>query len=141
MTLAMAAARMDALLRDLRYAARTLVRTPGWTAMAVLTLALGTGANAAVFSFVDALLFKPAPGVHPARPLVAVYTSDFSSGPYGDSSYPDFVSLKTATTAFGPLAAIDDSATATLRVGEDLQRVRVARVSGEYFPAIGVKAT
>src|SRR3954466_5110585 len=132
---------MERLLQDLRYALRTLARIPGWTSMAVLTLALGTGANAAVFSFVDALLFKPAPGVHPARPLVAVYTSDFSSGPYGDSSYPDFVSFKTATTAFGPLAAIDDSATATLRVGDDLQRVRVARVSAEYFSAVGVTAT
>jgi putative ABC transport system permease protein len=71
---------MEKLLQDLRYALRTLARTPGWTAMAVVTLALETGANAAVFSFVDALLFKPASGVRPARPLVAVYTSDFSSG-------------------------------------------------------------
>src|SRR4051812_6982605 len=107
MTLAMAAARMDALLRDLRYAARTLVRTPGWTAMAVITLALGTGANAAVFSFVDALLFKAAPAVHPDAPLVAVYTSDFSSGPYGTSSYPDFASLKNDTPVFSMLAALD----------------------------------
>lgn len=64
---------MESLLYDLRYAARALIRTPGWTSMALLTLALGTGANAAVFSFVDALLFKPAPGIHPPRPLVAVY--------------------------------------------------------------------
>src|SRR5439155_652128 len=84
---------------------------------------------------------SPAATNSPTQRLVAVYTSDFSSGPYGDSSYPDFVSFKTATTAFGPLAAIDDSAPATLRVGDDLQRVRVARVSAEYFPAVGVKAT
>src|SRR6476661_3354586 len=98
---------MEALLRDLRYAVRTLFRTPGWTAMAVATLALGTGANAAVFSFVDALLFRPAPGVHATRPLVSVFTSDFSSGPYGTSSYPDFQSLASDTTAFSALAAID----------------------------------
>ena len=106
--------------------------------MALLTLALGTGANAAVFSFVDALLFKSAPGIHPERPLVAVYTSDFSSGPYGGSSYPDYLSFKSDTTAFATLAAIDDSAQMTLRVGDDLQRVRVARVTGEYFDALGV---
>ena len=106
---------MDTLLRDVRYAVRTLCRTPGWTSMAVLTLALGTGANAAVFSFVDALLFKPAPAVRPERPLVAVYTSDFSSGPYGTSSYPDFLSLKADTSAFRSLAALNDSATATMR--------------------------
>src|SRR6185295_11292046 len=109
---------MESLLHDLRYAARTLVRTPGWTSMALLTLALGTGANAAVFSFVDALLFKPAPGIHPQRPLVAVYTSDFSSGPYSDSSYPDYLSFKSDTTAFAALTAIDDAVQMTLRVGD-----------------------
>ena len=130
---------MERLLQDLRYAVRTLVRTPGWTAMAVLTLALGTGANAAVFSFVDALLFKPAPGVRPARPLMAVYTSDFSSGPYGTTSYPDYLSLRNEAGTFATLAAFNDAATATLRVGADLERVRVARVSGEYFEALGVR--
>ena len=129
---------MEKLLHDVRYAVRTLLRTPGWTTMAVLTLALGTGANAAVFSFVDALLFKAAPGVRPKAPLVSVYTSDFSSGPYGESSYPDYVAFKTGTTAFGMLAAIDDAATATVRIGDDLQRVRVAHVTGEYFSALGV---
>jgi predicted permease len=130
---------METLFQDLRYAVRTLIRTPGWTSMAIVTLALGTGANAAVFSFVDALLFKGAPGVHPQRPLVAVYTSDFSSGPWGGSSYPDYLSFKSDTTAFATLTALDDSTTATLRFGDDLQRVRVARVTSEYFEALGVK--
>ena len=132
---------MESVLHDLRYAARTLLRTPGWTSMALLTLALGTGANAAVFSFVDALLFKQAPGVHPQRPLVAVYTSDFTSGPYGVSLYPDYLSIKTGTTAFAALAALDDSSAASLRVGDDLQRLRVARVTGEYFEALGVRTS
>jgi predicted permease len=130
---------MHSLLQDVRYAARTLVRTPGWTSMAVLTLALGTGANASVFSFVDALLFKDAPAIHPARPLVAVYTSDFSSGPYGGSSYADYLSLKSDTTAFATLAAVDDASQAIVRLGGELQRVRVARVSGEYFDTLGVR--
>lgn len=54
---------METLLQDLRYAVRTLLRTPGWPSRAVLTLALGTGVNTAVFGFIDALLFRPAPGV------------------------------------------------------------------------------
>ena len=66
---------MDTILQDLRYAARTLARTPGWTAMAVLTLALGTGANTAVFGFVDALLFRPAPGVRAPESRFADHTS------------------------------------------------------------------
>jgi predicted permease len=130
---------MDRLLQDLRYALRTLARTPGWTAMAALTLALGTGANAAVFSFVDALLFKPAPSLHPARPLVSVFTSDFSSGPYGETSYEDFVSMASETHAFAALAAVDDSIVAPLRMGEDVQRVRVARVTARYFDVLGIR--
>jgi predicted permease len=130
---------METLLQDLRYAVRTLFRTPGWTAMAVVTLAIGTGANAAVFSFVDALLFRPAPAVHPARRLVTVFTSDFSSGPYGSSSYPDFISFTADTTAFSGLAAVDDSMVAPMRAGDDVIRVRVARVSGQYFPLLGLR--
>ena len=130
---------METLWHDLRFAARTLLRTPGWTSMAVLTLALGSGANAAVFSFVDALLFKPAPATRPARPLVAIYTSDFSSGPYGKSSYPDYVSIKTETNAFRALSAVDDALTATMKVGDDLQRVRVAAVTPDYFETLGVR--
>src|SRR3954463_6446790 len=114
---------MEKLLQDLRYAVRTLFRTPGWTSMAVVTLAIGTGANAAVFSFVDALLFRPAPAIHPARALVSVFPSDFSSGPYGSSSYPDFESFSGDTTAFSSLAAVDDSTIAPMRVGDDVQRV------------------
>src|SRR5262245_2844985 len=131
---------METLLQDLRYAVRTLFRTPGWTAMAVLTLAIGTGANAAVFSFVDALLFRPAPAIRPARPLISVFTSDFSSGPYGNSSYPDFKSFGADTTAFAALAAIDDSAVAPMRAAEDIQRVHVARVTGGYFDILGLRA-
>ena len=81
---------MSGFLFDIRYALRGLGRTPGFTAIVLLTVAVGTGANAAVFSFVDALLLRPAAGVvDPAR-LVAVFTSDYSAGPYGYSSYPDY---------------------------------------------------
>ena len=103
--------------------------------MAVLTLALGVGANTAVFGFVDVLLFRPAPGVR--GPLVGIYTSDFSSGPWGGSSYPDFVSMQSGTTAFEEISAEDDSGIAPLRVGEEVERVRVSRISGRYFNVIG----
>jgi predicted permease len=127
---------MESVLSDIRYAVRTLLRTPAWTFMAVLTLALGVGANTAVFGFVDALLFRPAPGVRAGNALVSIYTSDFSSGPWGDTSYPDFVSMQTGTTAFEDLAAEDDSGVVPLRVGEEVERVRVSSVSGHYFQAI-----
>lgn len=131
---------MGKLVQDLRYAARTLARTPGWTAMAVLTLALGTGANTAVFGFVDALLFRPAPGVHAAGRVMAVFTSDYSSGPYGATSYPDFVSIAGEVAAFESVAAENDDLVAPIRIGDEVARVRVARVSGRFFDLLGVGA-
>jgi hypothetical protein len=129
---------MDTLLRDLRYALRTLVRTPGWTTMAVITLALGTGANAAVFSLIDALLFRPPPGVRAPAGVATVYTSDFSSGPYGETSYPDFVAIADGIQAFDRVAAEDGEQVAPVRVGTDMERVRYSRVSGGYFTVLGL---
>lgn len=129
---------MDALLQDLRYACRALARTPGFTAAALLTLAIGTGANATVFSFVNALLLRPAPVVRNPGSLFSVFTSDFSSGPYGATSYPDFRSLRTDATAFASLAAFVESA-AVLRDGDATERVRVMNVSGEFFELLGLR--
>jgi macrolide transport system ATP-binding/permease protein len=129
---------METLLNDIGYAVRTMLRAPGWTAMAVLTLALGTGANTAVFGFVDALLFRPAPGVRAPDGVVTVFTSDFSSGPYGDSSYPDFVSIAGGIAAFERTAAEVDALVAPVRIADETERVRISRVSGEYFNVLGL---
>ena len=128
---------VETLLSDVRYAIRVLLRTPGWTAMAVITLALGTGANTAVFSLVDALLFRPPPGVSAPDTLAAVYTSDFSSGPYGDTSYPDFVAIADGVQTFERVAAEYDEPFAPVRVGSEMQRVGISRVSGQYFNVLG----
>ena len=106
--------------------------------MAILTLALGVGATTAVFSFVDALLLREPPGVAAGGgALVSVYTGDFSSGPYGSTSYPDFESIQTDTSAFTALAAEDGSTVAPIRIGDDTARIRVSRVSASYFNVIG----
>ena len=129
---------MDPLLQDIRYAARALVRSPGFTAAALLTLAIGTGANATVFSFVNALLLRPAPVVSDPASLFSVFTSDFSSGPYGTTSYPDYQSLREDAAAFSGLAAFTESA-AVLRDGETTERVRTMTVSGEFFDVLGLR--
>jgi len=130
---------MSSLVQDLRYALRTLGRAPVFTAIALVTLAVGTGANVTVFSFVNALLFKPSPGVVDPDSLIAVYTSDFSSGPYGGSSYPDFVSLQQQASAFGDMAGESGGDIAALRSRNTVVRVRLAAVTGTYFGLLGLR--
>jgi predicted permease len=131
---------MGGLHQDLRYALRLLARSPAFTAITILTMGLGVGANVTVFSFVSALLFRPAPGVADPRSLVAIYTSDYSSGPYGDSSYPDYEALRSGATAFAGMAVEFDDAAGVVRVGDDfVERVRVSGVTGNYFALLGLK--
>ena len=131
---------MDGLLQDLRYALRVLAKAPAFTAITVLTMAIGTGANATVFSFISALLLRPAPGVTDPSSLIAIYTSDFSSGPYGDSSYPDYLALANGTSTFAAMAAEHDDATGVVRVGDVIERVRFSSVTGNYFEVLGLQA-
>jgi predicted permease len=131
---------MDALLQDLRYAIRMLARSPGTTAVALLTIGIATGANATVFGFVSALLLRPAPGVADPGSLVSIYTSDYSSGPYGTSSYPDYLSLRWEASAFAQIAAQRDDAAGVVEAGGKVERVPVAAVTGEYFGLLGVRA-
>ncbi|MGH9346292.1 MAG: ABC transporter permease [Vicinamibacterales bacterium] len=131
---------MDTLLQDVRYAARALARSPGFTAAALLTLAIGAGANATVFSFVNALLLRPAPVVADPSSLYSVFTSDFSSGPYGATSYPDFLSLQAEASSFSDLAAFAETA-AVVRAGEATERVGAMAVSGELFEVLGIRPT
>jgi predicted permease len=130
---------MDRLLQDLRYAVRSFAKAPGFTALALLTIAIGIGINTTVFSFVNALLLRHTPAVADPGALVSVFTSDFSSGPYGSSSYPDYVSIKSEATAFRGLAAFVQGPLATMRVGSNLERVRTMNVSGEFFDLLGLR--
>ncbi len=130
---------MEALLQDLRYAMRMVAKSPGTTAIALLTIGIATGANATVFGFVSALLLRPAPGVTDPGSLVSVYTSDYSSGPYGSSSYPDYLSLKSEVTAFTQMASQQDDSSGVVQVGGKVERVPVTSVTGDYFALLGVR--
>ena len=130
---------VEGFLQDARYALRMIARSPGITVIALLTIGIATGANATVFGFVSALLLRPAPGVADPGSLLSVYTSDFSSGPYGSSSYPDYESLKADATAFADLAAEQDGS-GVVSWQNSVDRVPVHSVTGNYFGLLGVGA-
>ena len=132
---------MESLVQDLRYGARMLRKSPGFTLVAVITLALGIGTNTAVFSIVDALALRPLP-LPDAKHLVAIYTSGKSSrGSYltGPTSYPDLVDYRAGTPAFSGIAGFENRGS-LLRVGDDTVELLTCVVTENYFSLLGVNA-
>jgi predicted permease len=127
---------MSHLLRDLRHAIRLLRRTPGFTSVAVLVLALGIGANTAVFSIVNALVLQPRPGR--IDRLVGVFSHDrVKVDDYRDFSYPAYVDLRGRRDVFDSLMAHTFS-TIGIREGDTTRRAFAAIVSSNYFETLGV---
>ena len=127
------------ILQDIRYGLRMIVKAPAFTALAMLALALGVCANTTIFSFVNGLLLRPLTGVKDPERLVAVYTSDYSSGLYSSSSYPDYVDFRSQADVFESLAAY--TGTVLNATGEtEAERLRGVIVTGNYFELLGVKA-
>ena len=129
---------MGSLLQDLRYGVRMLSRNPSFTFVAVLTVALGIGANTAIFSVVNALLLRPLAGVRDPERVVMIYTSDFSSSRYSTSSYPDYVDLRDQNESFSDVAAFADNQAFHLSTGGEAERIIGAAVTGNYFATLRV---
>lgn len=129
---------MEALANDLRYAVRQLLKSPGFAAVAVLSLALGIGANTAVFSWIDAIVLRPLPGVD-ARGLVVFATVAPSGDPVPTTSYPDYRDYRDHLALLSGLAMAQP---APLGLGDrdHVDRVWGEMVSGNYFAVLGVKA-
>jgi len=127
--------RMESLLQDLRFGARMLVKQPGFTLIAALTLALGIGANTAIFSLVNALLLRSPAGVEQAEQLVLVTWEGSGLGP----SYPDYIDYRDRNTTLAGLATFGPT-TLHLGVGDEAERIPATLVSGNYFTVLGVKA-
>src|SRR6202451_1429586 len=128
---------MGTLLQDIRYGIRMLVKNPGFTAIAVLTLALGIGANTAIFSAVDVELLRPLPFRDSGR-LVSVATANsrmHSSN--GSASYPDFADWRSQNQVFEKMAAYT-GATFTLTGQENPAHLEGASVSADTFDLLGV---
>ncbi|HZE69973.1 MAG TPA: ABC transporter permease [Pyrinomonadaceae bacterium] len=130
---------MESLLKDIRYGLRMIAKNPGFTLLAVLALALGICANTTIFSFINALLLRPLVGVKEPERLVAVYTSDYSSGLYGASSYPDYLDFRNQADAFVGLAAYEETVL-NLTGGAEAERLRGVFATGNFFEVLGVTA-
>jgi predicted permease len=124
------------MLADLRQAVRHVAGAPWLTAVIVVSLALGTGANAAVYSAIDALLFRPPAGVADAGRLVDVYTSQLNGGTYGSTSFPDLQSLS-AAPSLQAIAAIEARADQNVHVGDRTAAARVAAVTPSFWAVLG----
>jgi predicted permease len=125
------------LFRDLRYAAKSLARAPGFTAIAVLTLGLGVGVNAVMFSFVRDIVLRPMVRDQQLN-LVAIYKSRASADrDYRQWSYREFETLQATDSLFAHVAAISfDEQAVGLR--DDLQRRFIGLVSANYFELLEI---
>ena len=126
---------MNQLLKDIRYAARVLLQKPGFTVIAVVALALGIGANTAIFSVVNGVLLRPLPYRDPGR-LVHVHRVQppIERGPI---SRPDFFEWRDKQEVFSDIGAYDFQ-TLNLTGGEQAERITAARVTGNFFALFGV---
>jgi len=128
---------VEATLQDLRFGFRMLRRTPGFSLLAILCLTLGIGANAAVFSWVEGLLFRPYPAVSHQERLAALGGTELGE-PIGTAlSWPDFVDLRKSCTQFDTFVVSKITGT-TLSIGERAEVATGSIVSANYFDAFGV---
>jgi predicted permease len=127
---------MDAFWKDLRFGIRMLLRSPGFTATAILTLALGIGANTALFSVVNGVLLNPLPFPH-AQELVTLYENK-PNFKYASISYPNFLDWQKNNRTFEAMAAYRPDDFTVARTGTP-ERVDGVMVSADFFSILGVK--
>lgn len=134
---------VETLVQDLRYGMRMLRKSPGFTGVAVVSLALGTGANTNVFAFIDALLLRSLP-VPNAQELVEVEAQ--RRGDFAALSFPMYRDLRGRQDVFTGMFATAGETPSRLTILEDggggstaLDNMRIAFVSGDYFAVLGVR--
>jgi macrolide transport system ATP-binding/permease protein len=128
------------MLQEIRHAFRMIARSPGFTAIAVLSLALGIGANAAIFSLADALLFRPLAVTDPGS--VMALNLDTPGGDLGNFSYPDYRDLRVSAKSFDGIAAFQLATFSLARSKNEVPQMRAGlEVSDNFFSALGIQPT
>ena len=127
---------LETLWQDLRYAARTLAKAPAFSIVAVLSLALGIGANTAIFSLMDVMLLQALPVRNPQE-LVEFVRADPGGAMMTNLPYSVFTSFRQGRSVLSDVFAITSSNLA-FRGGGATDRVSAHKVSGGFFPALGV---
>ncbi len=132
---------MNNLLQDLRYGARMFAKNPGFTLIAVITLALGIGANTAIFSVVNAVLLEPLPFHEPERLALLWQTNPKASAPERPFSYPNFTDVKEQSQVFEEVGAWSayTNTRFNLTGGTEPEQIQAALVSANLFPILGVQ--
>jgi len=128
---------VETLLQDLRYALRMLRNNPGFAAVAILTLALGIGANTAIFSVIDSVLLRPLPYQDPAGLVMVWENNSQHPNPHNTVSPPDFLDWQSRNSAFAEMSAIFDQH-ANLTGNGLPQEVVLEDVSANFFSVLGV---
>ena len=126
---------MGRIWQDFRYGLRSLARSPGFTAVAVITLGIGIGINTAVFSLVNALLFRPLPQVQEPSTLAVLFSAD--GGRMGVASYMDYLDFRQRTRTLDGFAAFKPLSM-DLSTEESTERIQGMIVTAEYFSVLGV---
>ena len=129
---------MESIIKDIRYGFRSLLKRPGFTVIALIALALGIGANTAIFSLVNAVVIQPLPFPDPDR-LVWAWGNIRNGGNRASVSPPDFLDFRSQNKTFEQFAA---SGTLPLPVnltgGGEPERLMASTVTGNYFQTFGI---
>jgi putative ABC transport system permease protein len=128
---------MDALVQDLRYALRTLAKAPGFTIVAVLTLALGMGASTAIFSVANGVLLRPLPYADPGQLVMLWETTDQLQVMM--VAYPDYLDWRDQNTVFDEVAVYDRYRSMNLTGSGEPERLATGMASANLFRTLGVR--
>lgn len=128
----------DNLLHDMKFAIRQLIRNPGFTSVAIVTLALGIAANSTILSWIDSTLLDPIPGIAHTSDMITIMRGERSDHPTPPFSYLDFADLRDSTRTFDGLLAYHDGYM-TITDSAKPERIYGAVASSNYFEVLGVR--